>query len=224
MGSITRGLSNNITTGGVILPAGITNASVSAVTSFANATAAATLVLLSTQTASNSATISFTTGLDSTYDEYIFKFIDVHPRTDLVNFQFNMSTDSGSNYNVTKTTTIFASYHYENDMDAGLLYNTANDLAQSTAFQNLTSYNNFSNAADSSVCGTLQIFNPSSTTYVKHFISAVHSMHDDDARIFTLQTNTAGYGNTTSAVNAIRFQMTSGNFDGIIKLYGVKKS
>ena len=223
MGTITRGLSNNITTGGVILPAGITNSSVSAVTSFANASGG-TLTLLSTQTASNSATISFTTGLNSTYDEYQFKFIDVHPRTDLVNFQFNMSTDSGSNYNVTKTTTIFASYHYENDLDAGLLYNTANDLAQSTAFQNLTSYDIFSNSADSSVCGTLQLFNPSSTTYVKHFISAVHSMQDDSGRPFTLQTNTAGYGNTTSAVNAVRFQMNSGNFDGTIKLYGLKKS
>jgi len=223
MGSITRGLSNNITTGGVILPAGITNASVSAVTSFANAPAG-TLTLISTQTASNSATISFTTGLDSTYDAYEFHFIDIHPRTDLVNFQFNMSTDSGSNYNVTKTTTIFASFHYENDLDAGLLYNTANDLAQSTAFQNLTSYDIFSNASDSSVSGSMQLFNPSSTTYVKHFISAVNSMQDDSARFFTLQTNVAGYGNTTSAVNAIRFQMTSGNFDGIIKLYGVKKS
>jgi hypothetical protein len=223
MGSITRDLSNNITTGGVILPAGITNASVSAVTSFANAPAG-TLTLISTQTASNSATISFTTGLDSTYDAYEFHFIDIHPRTDLVNFQFNMSTDSGSNYNVTKTTTIFASFHYENDLDAGLLYNTANDLAQSTAFQNLTSYDIFSNASDSSVSGSMQLFNPSSTTYVKHFISAVNSMQDDSARFFTLQTNVAGYGNTTSAVNAIRFQMTSGNFDGIIKLYGVKKS
>jgi hypothetical protein len=89
MGTITRGLSNNITTGGVILPAGITNSSVSAVTSFANASGG-TLILLSTQTASNSATISFTTGLDSTYDEYIFKFIDIHPRTDNVDFTFKV--------------------------------------------------------------------------------------------------------------------------------------
>ena len=220
MGSITRDLSNNITTGGVILPAGITNASVSAVTSFANAPAG-TLTLISTQTASNSATISFTTGLDSTYDAYEFHFIDIHPRTDLVNFQFNMSTDSGSNYNVTKTTTIFASFHYENDLDAGLLYNTANDLAQSTAFQNLTSYDIFSNASDSSVSGSMQLFNPSSTTYVKHFISAVNSIQDDIGRPFSLQTNLAGYGNTTSAVNAVQFKMTSGNFDGDILMYGI---
>jgi hypothetical protein len=88
MGSITRGLSNNITTGGVILPAGITNSSVSAVTSFANASSGGTLILLSTQTASNSATISFTTGLNSTYDAYEFHFIDIQPRTDNSVFVF----------------------------------------------------------------------------------------------------------------------------------------
>jgi hypothetical protein len=225
MGSITRGLSNNITTGGVILPTGITNASVADVTSFANATAAATLVLLSTQTASNSATISFTTGLNSTYDAYEFHFIDIHPRTDSVSFDFNLSTDSGSNYNVTKTTTMFGSYHYESDLDANLLYNTAGDLAQSTAFQRIASYTNISNDADSLVSGSLQLFNPSSTTYVKHFISIINSVHTDPPYSnFSLNSYLAGYGNTTSAVNAVRFQMSSGNFDGDIKLYGVKKS
>jgi hypothetical protein len=224
MGSITRGLSNNITTGGVILPAGITNASVADVTSFANASGG-TLILLSTQTASNSATISFTTGLDSTYDEYQFKFIDVHPRTDVVNFQFNFSTDSGSNYNVTKTTTSFSVFHYESDLDANIYYNPSNDLAQSTAFQNLTSYSNLNNDADSLVSGTMTIFNPSSTTYVKHFISNCNSVHiDSPYGNYSLNSYIAGYGNTTSAVNAIRFQMSSGNFDGVIKLYGVKKS
>jgi hypothetical protein len=131
MGTITRGLSNNITTGGVILPAGITNASVSAVTSFANASGG-TLTLLSTQTASASATISFTTGLDSTYDEYIFKFINIHPQTDAVKFQFNLSTDAGSNYNVTKTTTIFQTYHDEANTDTTLNYDTGEDIAQGT--------------------------------------------------------------------------------------------
>jgi len=129
MGSITRGLSNNITTGGVILPAGITNASVSAVTSFANASGG-TLFLLSTQTASNSATISFTTGLDSTYDEYQFHFINIYPRTDGAEFEFNMSTDSGSNYNVTKTTTFFQGLHDEADTDASLTYQTILQLVE----------------------------------------------------------------------------------------------
>jgi hypothetical protein len=219
MGSITRGLSNNITTGGVILPAGITNASVSAVTSFANASAE-TLILLSTQTASSSATISFTTGLDSTYDEYIFKFIDIHPATDSVDFQFNLSTDSGSNYNVTKTTTYFTSTHDEGDLETNLIYKNNLDLAQSTAFQPIS--DRTGNGADEGLSGSLTLFNPSSTVYVKHFLS------DTNAYLFANYSNndrSAGYGNTTSAVNAIQFKFSSGNIDdGVIKLYGVKKS
>jgi hypothetical protein len=219
MGSITRGLSNNITTGGVILPAGITNASVSAVTSFANASGG-TLILLSTQTASASATISFTTGLDSTYDKYIFKFINIHPSVDNTQFQFNMSTDAGSNYNVTKTTTFFRAYQDEAGTSPILEYETASDLAQSTAFQNLIAV--FGNGADENGSGTLTLFNPSSTTYVKHFISTANTNSFND---YSINTFIAGYGNTTSAVNAIRFQMSSGNIDdGVIKLYGVKKS
>ena len=219
MGSITRSLSNNITTGGVILPAGITNSSVSAVTSFANASGG-TLILLSTQTASASATISFTTGLDSTYDEYIFKFINMHPATDDVSFDFNMSTDSGSNYNVTKTTTSFYAYHNEAGTSTELAYGSAYDLAQSTSFKKILSL--IGNGADESASGTLTLFNPSSTTYVKHFIARGNVYNQAD---YTTEWNTAGYGNTTSAVNAVQFKMSSGNIDdGIIKLYGVKKS
>lgn len=219
MGSITRSLSNNITTGGVILPAGITNDSVSAVTSFANASGG-TLILLSTQTASNSATISFTTGLDSTYDAYEFHFINIRPANDRVDFQFNGSTDSGSNYNVTKTTTTFFSAHNEGDTVTALSYDTGIDLAQSTAFQTLST--NQGNGADECCTGTLQIFNPSSTTYVKHFIFTGNHYANDDYMVNDFM---AGYFNTTSAVNAIQFKMSSGNItDGIFKLYGVKKS
>ena len=220
MGSITRGLSNNITTGGVILPAGITNASVSAVTSFANAPAG-TLILISTQTASNSATISFTSGLNGTYDEYQFKFINIYARTEGGKFQFNLSTDSGSNYNVTKTSSFFRAEHDEADSYTSLAYKTANDLAQSTAFQDLTA--GTANNADDNLGGSLQLFNPSSTTYVKHFISTV-SYLNSNASPFAMNDFIAGYGNTTSAVNAIQFKMSSGNMDGVIKLYGVKKS
>ena len=219
MGSITRSLANNITTGGVILPAGITNASVADVTSFANASGG-TLILLSTQTASNSATISFTSGLDSTYDAYEFKFIDIHPRSDGAFFQFNMSTDAGSNYNVTKTTTAFIAYHEESDASAGLAYDNNYDLAQSTAFQHLTTQS-IGSDADQSSGGYLQLFNPSSTTYVKHFIARNSHSNPND---YLNDGFVAGYGNTTSAINAIRFQMSTGNFDGVIKLYGVKKS
>ena len=219
MGSITRGLSNNITTGGVILPAGITNSSVSAVTSFANASGG-TLILLSTQTASNSATISFTTGLDSTYDLYEFKFIDIHPRNSSgIQFQFNFSTDAGSNYNVTKTSTMFRAYNNEAGSSMGLDYVTAGDLAQSTSFQDLA--REIGNGADEDISGSLQIFNPSSTTYVKHFIGNFNTYTH---QAFTMNHYSDGYGNTTSACNAIQFKMSAGNFDGTIKLYGLKKS
>jgi hypothetical protein len=219
MGSITRGLSNNITTGGVILPAGITNASVADVTSFANASGG-TLILLSTQTASASATIEFTTGLDSTYDEYVFKFINIHPATDNVKFQFNLSTDGGSNYNVTKTTTVFTAYHDEADTATSLTYDTGADLAQSTAFQSLSI--DIGNGADECTVGTLSLFNPSSTVFVKHFIANFNNYQYTN---FSQQWFSAGYGNTTSAINAIQFKMSSGNIDdGVIKLYGVKKS
>jgi hypothetical protein len=154
--------------------------------------------LLSTQTASASATISFTTGLDSTYDEYIFKFIDIHPATDNVKFTFNMSTDAGSNYNVTKTTTAFIAYHSEGDLDAGLGYQSDNDLAQSTSFQPLAY--NIGNGADESISGSMQIFNPSSTTYVKHFIANTNGYFATD---LSGNLYTAGYGNTTSAVDAV---------------------
>jgi hypothetical protein len=220
MGSITRGLSNNITTGGVILPAGITNASVSAVTSFANASGG-TLILLSTQTASASATISFTTGLNSTYDEYTFKFINLHNSAQ-GNFTFQGSTDGGSNYGVTITSTSFYTYHREDDSETTLAYDTGGDLAQSTSFQYL--YGNAGTQNDSGNVGELTIFNPSSTTYVKHFIAKFNYMSYHDTP-YTFNYYIAGYFNTTSAINAIQFKMSSGNIDdGIIKLYGVKKS
>jgi hypothetical protein len=218
MGTITRNLSNNITTGGVILPAGITNATVANITSFPNASGG-TLTLLSTQTASNSATISFTTGIDSTYDEYIFKFIDVHPRTDSSTFQFNMSSDGGSNYNVTKTSTVVYSAHTEDNSVTSYAYDTGADLGQSTSFQSLAV--GTGNDADQTAGGSLTIFNPSSTTYVKHYIGNLNSSHEAN---YSFNWLIGGYGNTTSAINAVRFQFSSGNFDGIIKMYGVKKS
>jgi len=217
MGSITRGLSNNITTDGVIAPAGITNSTVANITSFPNASGG-TLILLSTQTASNSATISFTSGLDSTYDAYEFKFINIQPRTDAVGFQFNFSTDGGSNYNVTKQSSSYRIYHNEAGTTYGAEY-ISWALAQSTSFQRITGQ--LGNGADECCSGTFQLFNPSSTTYVKHYISTINTYTEDN---YSERANLAGYGNTTSAINAIRFQMGSGNFDGIIKLYGVKKS
>ena len=221
MGTITRTFANNITTSGVFKPTAFNNASFDNVTAVPSGSlpAGGNMVLLSTQTASSSASISFTSGIDSTYKEYMFIFNNIHPSIDNRNLQFNMSTDGGSNYNVTKTTTFVETYHNEADTDTILQYNAGGDLAQSTAFQRLMG--NVGNGSDESYSGTLQIFNPSSSTFVKHFIADGNSYHGAD---YSARWLIAGYGNTTSAVNAIKFQMASGNFDGIIKLYGVKKS
>jgi len=216
MGTITRSFANNITTSGVLLPASLTNNSIANVTAYNASVATGNMVLLSSQTASNSASISFTTGIDSTYKEYQFWFINMHPRTDSVYFQFNMSTDGGSNYNVTKTTTLFRAYHNEGDTLAGLTYDAGEDLAQSTAFQNLGAEGN--SDADHGLVGTLNLFNPSSTTYVKHFISTLALVNPDD---YSGNAFVAGYGNTTSAVNAVQFKMSSGNIDGTILMYGI---
>jgi hypothetical protein len=179
------------------------------------------MVLLSTQTASSSATISFTSGIDSTYKEYIFKFYDIHPASSS-KFSFNGSVDSGSNYNVTKTTTVFNAFHYENDGNQAVNYDDdGSDIAQGTGFQSLTQYTpNTEN--DGCVVATLHLFDPSSTTFVKHFISTANSTHTGGGNPFTSNSFVAGYFNTTSAIDAIQFKFASGNIDsGTIKLYGV---
>jgi hypothetical protein len=215
MGAIARNIANNITTAGVFTSSAIANSSVTGITVLANASDGITFI--SSQTASNSASLSFTSGLDSTYKAYKFVFVNINPANDNVFFDFNLSSDAGSNYNVTKTTTAFRAYHTEGGAAPTLEYYSSIDLAQSTSFQNIAG--EAGSGADESVSGSLILFNPSSTTYVKHFLtnSNQNTYHD-----LTMNTFIAGYGNTTSAVNAIRFQMSSGNFDGTIYLYGIK--
>ena len=193
------------------------NNSLSAVTALPASVSGGALNLISTQTASSSSTIDFTSGIDSTYKEYIFKFIDIHPSANGNQFQFNMTTD-GTNYNVTKTSTQFYSVHKEDDSAANLAYGTSYDLAQSTGFQALT--DSTSNDDDGSTSGELFIFSPSDTTFVKHFIATTNSLFSGGT--YTWQEFTAGYGNTTSAVTGVQFKYSSGNIDaGTIKLYGV---
>ena len=193
------------------------NNSLSAITSVPSGVGGGSLNLISTQTASSSSTISFTSGIDSTYKEYIFKFIDIHPATDNQDIQFNASVDSGSNYNVTKTSTTFQAQHDEADSEALLQYNTDRDLAQSTSAQRFSLQ--IGNDNDQSVVGTLHLFDPSNTTFVKHYLATVQGAN---ASNYTQQLLTAGYMNTTSAVNAIQFSFQSGNIDsGTIKLYGI---
>ena len=193
------------------------NNSLSAVTALPASASGGGLNLISTQTASSSSTISFTSGIDSTYKEYIFKFYNIHP-SGTNRFQFNGSSDSGSNYNVVKTTTIFVAHHAEGGSDAALIYQSGDDLAQSTAFQDLMAYGNQDADDDHSLNGSLHLFDPSNTTFVKNFISRSQGNIDTN---YSVDSHVAGYFNTTSAINAVQFKMTSGTFDGVIKLYGV---
>lgn len=193
------------------------NNSLSSITEIPASVSGGGLNLISTQTASGSANLSFTSGIDSTYKEYIFKFINIHPSGDDANFEVNFSSDGGSNYNVTKTTTHFRAYHSENDSGTGLGYRTGDDLAQSTSYQTLVLET--ANENDSCSVGYLHLFDPSSTTFVKHFIS--QGLVDQNGNTCRT-TYIAGYCNTTSAIDAVDFKLTSGNIDsGVIKLYGV---
>jgi len=193
------------------------NNSISAVTSMASLSTGS-MVLISEQTASASASISFTSGIDSTYPIYKFEFINIHPATDNVGFTFQTSTNGGSSYGVTATTTFFLAYHKEDDSQAALTYD-ATHLAQSTSFQSIM---NLGNDNDQCGSGTLYLYNPSSTTFVKHFMTRTNSYEDND-RSFDI--NCAGYFNTTSVIDAIQFKQSSGNIDsGTIKLYGIKDS
>ena len=199
------------------------NNSISDITTTALATGS--LVPIKTLTASSSATLSFVHGtdgvvLDSTYPIYKFEFINIHPSANNRDLRFNLSTDGGSNYNVTKTTTYFYAYLGENGSYGILEYVAGLDLAQSTSDQPLS--NNVGNDNDQSASGELFLFNPSSTTFVKHFMSTTNQYDRAD---ISVNPRMAGYGNTTSSINAVRFQMSSGNIDaGTIKLYGIKDS
>ena len=196
------------------------NNSLSAITALPASVSGGAWTLLSTTTASSSANLAITSGIDSTYNEYIFKFINIHPATDDVFFQFNGSDDTSSHsYNITKTTTNFSAEHNEGDSTAQVGYVTGDDLAQGTGYQRL--FNGVGNDNDGSLSGELYLFNPSSTTFVTHFMARVAGHRHSSA---ALDNYTAGYFDTTAAITALDFKMSSGNIDsGVIKMYGVTK-
>jgi hypothetical protein len=178
------------------------------------------MVFMKKLTASSSATLSFVHGSGgvnfSTYKEYVFTFKNIHAESAVNSFNFNGSIDAGSNYNVTKTTTYFSAYLNENDSSATLEYSTSQDLAQATSFQKLAGTVSVDN--DHALSGYLHLFNPSSTTFVKHFIWSCNYGYETG----TENTHGAGYFNTTSDIDAVRFQMTSDAIDaGDICLYGI---
>ena len=186
--------------------------------------AAESLTHIKTLTASSSSTLSFVDGssdvvLDSTYPIYLFKYVNIHPATNNTHLMVNFR-DGGSSYDATKTTTVFYSYHDESDSEANVIYSTGSDLAQSTSAQRLTG--GTGNGADESASGTLHLFNPSSTTFVKHFIGNSSTYNHSN---YNNGWYSSGYCNVTAAIDAVQFSMSSGNIDsGTIKLYGIKDS
>jgi hypothetical protein len=179
------------------------------------------LQLISTTTASSSSTVTITSGIDSTYKEYIIKLINIHGSANYTTFGVNFSIDGGSNYNVSKQTTAFSAYHSESASYTNLGYGAGVDLNNATGDQQLNVGDNTGIDDDESLSGTIHLFDPSSTTFVKHFI-AITNMVSGSGEPHCINSFVAGYINSTSAVNAVRFQMASGNIDsGVIKLYGV---
>jgi len=177
------------------------------------------MVFISKQTASSSATISFTSGIDSTYKEYVFTFKNIHPATDQAQFSFQVDTGTNTNYNQTITSTFYRAYHLEDGSQSGLGYVTGDDQAQGTGFQVLSHSGTVGNANDENLAGYLHLFNPSSSTFVKHFLSRTSANHEGN---YEIDSFCAGYVNTTTALTRVQFKMSSGNIDaGDICLYGI---
>lgn len=198
----------------------ISNNSLSAISSLPASIPTGALTLLSTQTASASASIEFTSGIDSTYSSYIFKFIDIHPSVDAAEFTFQVDTGTNTNYNQTMTTTHFRAFHNEADTATSLGYVSDSDQAQGTSFQRIIREIGADN--DQSGSGTLQLFNPSSSVFVKHFIARGNDSSSASGVDYSIDNYTAGYINTTTPITRVQFKMSSGNIDdGIIKMYGV---
>jgi len=191
--------------------------SMASITSLPSGVSGSSLVLLSTQTASSSSTIDFTSDIDSTYKEYQFHFIDIHPSGDGTKFQFQVDTGTNTSYNQTITSSSFYAYHAEDNSGSSLSYDASYDQAQGTGFQDLIFYQG--NGNDESCVGILHLFDPSNSTFVKHFISrgVRYSANDQASDEYA-----AGYVNTTTALTRVRFKFNSGTIDsGTIKMYGV---
>jgi hypothetical protein len=199
----------------------LNNRGVRSVTAFGSLTSGS-MTFIKKLTASGSSNLSFVDGssdvvLDNTYKEYLFTFKNIHPATNNTNLSFNMSADTSSNYNVTKTTTNFEANHNEGDSATALTYKSARDLAQSTSDQIIS--NEPGNDNDQGMSGYMHLFNPSSTTFVKHFLIRQNSTYKAD---YTVDVYISGYFNTTSAIDAITFKPDSGTIDaGDICLYGI---
>jgi len=193
------------------------NQSMTAITALPSGVSAKSLILISTTTASSSATVDITSGIDDTYKEYIIKIIDAHPASDDQHFNIQFNASGGSGFNETITSTHFYSVHGEDGTSGALSYDTGGDQAQGTSYQRLSQPVGADN--DQSLSGTVYLFDPSNTTFVKHFISNVQYAYPTDQ---TQNAYVAGYINTTTAIDEVSFKFTSGAIAaGTFKLYGV---
>lgn len=218
--SIALSIGNNLTSSATFKAAAVNNTSVNNITTFSSLPAVGNLKLLSTQTASSSASLDFTSGIDSTYDVYYITFSNMHPSTADDWFRMYASTNGGSSYSVAQTQTHFRAYLTESDTTSAFVYYTGGDNTPgSTSGIILTT--EVSNDNDAGASGWVKIYNPSSTTHVKHFFSSnVNQYYTPDP--YVMNGYVGGFWDTTSAINAIQFKFNSGNIDsGTIKLYGI---
>ena len=193
----------------------LSNNGVKNATAFGSITGLGDLVFISRSTASSSASVSITSGIDSTYKEYIFVFNNIHPASGS-HFTFQADTGTNTNYNQTITSSFFQAEFSEAGSNEALGYQSSSDQAQGTSFQRI--FSSVSTSADDSGSGYLHLFNPASTTFTKHFMATSNNV----ASAYTQNSFAAGYFNTTSAIDAIQFKMSTGNIDsGTIVMYGV---
>jgi len=220
MGAITRAAANNFTTSGVILPGAINNTTVASITSLTQV-AGKTQTLIQSQTASSSSAVSFTTGIDSTYDIYKFEFINIHPATDNVQLRHAASTNGGSAYDLNPILTFLDAENHEGSDGASLGYVTGHDNSNNSQTEAKITYN-VGNDSDQSTSGEMWLFGLSDTTFTKQFMSTMITSHNAD---YSKMSFTCGYYNTSSDIDAMQFTFSSGNIDsGKIKLYGIQGS
>ena len=175
------------------------------------------MTLITTNTETNAASSSFTSSIDSTYKLYIFKFINLNPATDDASLTFQCNATDTADYNdIAMTTTIWVAYNQDDGSGGAISLQDGRDQAAGTNYQDIAF--DLGNGADECASGTFWLFNPSNTTYMKHWYSRVTS---HDCGNFSHDTHAAGYLNDTTAIDDIQFKMSSGNFDGTIKMYGV---
>lgn len=230
MGSITRGFANNITTSGILLPGAVNNNSFDSVTSVPDGSVTGgSMNHISTTTITDSASVEFTSGLDSTYDEYVFLWTNIHPQYDSTHFSFHVSTDGGSTYSANFVSTAFRAIHNETDTGTGLGFHNDDGATAQFALHNENRYqiiaSYLGNDTDQHGSGYLHLFSPSSTTHTKQFYATATISNPND---YIQHDHTSGYINTTSAINAISFRVgtgtggTNGSMqDGQISMYGI---